>query len=1049
MRRSRYNAKLGFGLLGCLVLLGGLVVLPRPSSTTHQTKMSSDLDASTKARVNEAYGQMPMSFEANQGQTDGQVKFLSRGSGYNLFLTEKEAVLTLAKKQKKTIGEQLKDERPEPEMALRMKLLAANPQPQVAGLTELPSRSNYFIGNDPQQWRTNIPTYAKVKYQEVYPGIGLVYYGKQQQLEYDFLIAPGADPKDIKLVFEGADKIELDPQGDLVLHTAEGQVRQNRPEIYQESGGSKRNIPGQYVLNERNEISFHIADYDPSKPLVIDPVLSYSTYLGGNNNESARGIAVDATGNVYIAGFSDAANFPTANPFQSSNGGDYDVFVTKLNPAGSALIYSTYIGGNNFDGATGLAVDASGNAYVTGDVESSNYPVTMGAFQTVYGGKGGGPLNAGDAFVTKLNASGSALIYSTYLGGIFNEQGNRIAVDASGNAYVMGQASLGFPTTAGAFQPALGGSGDVFVTKMNAVGSTLVYSTYLGGSGHEAGRGLVVDSLGNAYVMGGTNSSNFPTTAGVFQPTFAGGSGEGDGFVTKLNPSGSALVYSTYLGGSAEEQGTDVAIDAAGNAYAVGFTQSTNFPTMSPLQATKSSGFDSFVTKLNATGTALVYSTYLGGFGHDQINSIVLDSAGNACLIGNTSSSNFPVVDAFQTVYGGGSFDAFVTKLNSVGSAITFSSYLGGSGIEIGYAIAADNAGNVYVTGDTGSTNFPTANPFQAINGGGIDAFVSKIASGNQAPIASCQNVTVTADASCNANASINSGSYDPDGDALTITQSPAGPYSLGTTDVILTVTDSKGASSECYAKVTVNNPVPTVTINSPASGSVYAVGMPVNFTGSFTDNPGTHTATWMFDALTQAGTVNEMTGAVSASYSFTTAGVYKVKLTVNDSCGGTGTATTVGGFDALVVIYDPNGGFVTGGGWITSPPGAYTPNPALTGKANFGFVSKYPKGATVPTGQTEFQIKIANLNFQSISYDWLVVAGARAQYKGTGTINGAGTYSFLLTAIDGQLSGGGNDRFRIKIWDTGGIIYDNQIGVGDNDNPTTTLGGGNIVIHK
>jgi hypothetical protein len=320
----------------------------------------------------------------------------------------------------------------------------------------------------------------------------------------------------------------------------------------------------------------------------------------------------------------------------------------------------------------------------------------------------------------------------------------------------------------------------------------------------------------------------------------------------------------------------------------------------------------------------------------------------------------------------------------------------------------------------------------------------------NQAPVAVCQNVTVTADAGCTADASINNGSFDPDGDALTITQSPAGPYPLGMTSVTLTVTDSKGASSQCMATVTVNNPAPTVTINSPASGAVFPVGTPVNFTGSFTDNPGTHTATWMFDTLTQAGTVNEMTGAVSASYTFTTAGVYKVKLTVDDVCGEMGTATTVGGFDALVVVYDPNGGFVTGGGWITSPAGAYTPNLSLTGKANFGFVSKYQKGASVPTGQTEFQFKVANFNFQSTSYDWLVIAGARAQYKGTGTINGAGSYSFLLTAIDGQISGGGgSDKFRIKIWDAGGVVYDNQMGAGDNDNPTTVLGGGSIVIHK
>ncbi len=339
-------------------------------------------------------------------------------------------------------------------------------------------------------------------------------------------------------------------------------------------------------------------------------------------------------------------------------------------------------------------------------------------------------------------------------------------------------------------------------------------------------------------------------------------------------------------------------------------------------------------------------------------------------------------------------------------------------------------------------------------SGGNVTSEIEfiRVASLNRPPVAMCQNVIVLASTNCTVDASINNGSFDPDGDILTITQSPPGPYPIGDTLVTMTVTDSKGASSQCAATVTVNNPAPTVTINSPASGAVFAVGTPVNFAGSFTDNPGTHTATWMFDAHTQAGTVNEMTGAVGASYTFTTPGVYKVKLTVDDGCGGSGMATTVGGFDAMVVVYDPNGGFVTGGGWINSPADAYPANPSLTGKANFGFVSKYQPGATIPTGQTEFQFKIAGLNFQSASYDWLVVAGARAQYKGSGTINGGGNYGFILTAIDGQISGGGGaDKFRIKIWDkgTGDIVYDNQIGADDGANPNTALGGGSIVIHK
>jgi hypothetical protein len=433
-------------------------------------------------------------FEANHGQTDEAVRFLSRGSGYSLNLTASEAVLVL---------EQLDPERkPNPNakrdahitqapreakaqgtaVALRMSLIGAARKPLVSGREELPGKANYFIGSDPAKWRTNVPTYAKVHYQNVYPGIDLLYYGNQRQLEYDFTVAPGADPNKIVLDFKGADKIEIDAQGELVLHAAGGDIRQRKPVIYQEINGARHEIDGDYVLKGANRVSFHVAAYDTSRPLIIDPVvLSYSTYLGGSGGDQGYGIAVDANGNAYVTGITASTNFPTTpGVFQLNVIGGPHVFVTKLNPSGSALVYSTYLGGSGLDYGVAVDVDATGNAYVTGYTLSKDFP-TLWALQPIN-------LDSYDAFVTKLNPTGSALVYSTYLGGGSSDFGLDIAVDATGNTYVSGEAGANFPTTPGAFQSAFaGGPYDAFVTKLNPSGSALVYSTYLGGGASAAG----------------------------------------------------------------------------------------------------------------------------------------------------------------------------------------------------------------------------------------------------------------------------------------------------------------------------------------------------------------------------------------------------------------------------------------------------------------------------------------------------------------------------------------------------------------------------------
>jgi uncharacterized repeat protein (TIGR01451 family) len=718
-----------------LVLVG--IVMLTAVSSIREAPTRGPLPPEAKQRAIASYGKLPLHFEANQGQADEQVKFLARGSGYGLFLTSTESVLVLRKPDGARGGEASR-----PPGVLRLKLLGANPRPAVEGREELPGKSHYFIGNDPKKWRTDVPHYARVNYRDVYPGVSLTYYGNQGQIEYDFVVSPGGDPKQIRLGIEGADDVQLDAEGNLVMSLPEGEVVEKAPVVYQEVDGARKAVDGRFVLRGRREMGFEVGDYDVDRPLVIDPVLVYSTYLGGSDRDGGFGIAVDASRNAYITGWTTSVDFPTANPLQATRGGFGDAFVAKLNAAGSALIYSTYLGGDGWDQGNDIAVDASGNAYVTGYTGSTNFPTSN-------------PLQAAngfyeDAFVTKLNATGSALVYSTYLGGNGGDRGGGIAVDASGNAYVVGSTesisgSNNFPT-ANPFQAAHGGGfSDAFVTKLNAAGSALVYSTYLGGSGGEEDTtDITVNASGNAYVTGGTQSINFPT-ANPFQAANGGGY---DAFVAKLNAAGSALVYSTYLGGSGDERGPRIAIDASGSAYVTGRTASIDFPTANPLQAANGGGYDggldAFVAKLNAAGSALVYSTYLGGNFGDGGSGIAVGASGDAYVTGSTSSTNFPTANPLQAAYGGGPSDAFVAKLNAAGSAFVYSTYLGGNHIDRGSGIAVDASGDAYVLGaETDSTNFPTANPVQAALGGGncppygvcSDAFVARISVSSSADL--------------------------------------------------------------------------------------------------------------------------------------------------------------------------------------------------------------------------------------------------------------------------------------------------------------------------
>ncbi len=653
-----------------------------------------DVDQKTEARGSEAYGRLPIRFEANDGQIDSKVKFLSRGGGYGLFLTQSETVLTLRRESSSSVADA--------QSTVRMKLIGADPAPQMEGLDRLPGRSNYIIGRDASRWRRNVESFAKVRYRSVYTGIDLTYYGNQRQIEYDFVVAPGADPNMIRLGFVGLDQANIGAQGDLVLKTANGEIRQRKPVAYQEVDGVRREVASGYALKDKREVGFELGEYDHTRPLVIDPVMAYSTYLGGGSDANYPGnIAVDAAGNAYVTGLTYSVDFPTSNPLQPNPAGNGDVFVAKLNPEGS-LVYSTYLGGSGYDEGLGIAVDEDGNAYLTGRTQSTDFPVNN-AMQPELAGRHDFPGD--DLFVTKLNADGSALVYSTYLGGTGQDIGWDLAIDNERNVYVAGTAfSNDFPTV----NPLQATPATFFAAKLKADGSALVYSTYFGGRDFGELSGVAVDGFGCLYLTGLTSSRDFPM-ANPLKSTLA--DGDIDAFVTKINADGSAFVYSTYLGGVGQDWANDITVDAFGNAYVTGITHSPDFPKVNPLQPVLSGASDAFVTKFNPTGSALLYSTYLGGTSDDEGEGIAIDSRSNIYVSGLTFSSDFPTLDAAQPIPDGSPDtpdNGFCAKLKADGSALVYSTYLGGKGIDEGTLIAVDVRGSAYVFGFTDSDDLPT-----------------------------------------------------------------------------------------------------------------------------------------------------------------------------------------------------------------------------------------------------------------------------------------------------------------------------------------------------
>ena len=660
------------------------------------------LAASATLAASSSDAAVPLFFIANHGQAPSPVRYMAQGSGLTAFFSPGEALFRVSDK------------------SVRVQFVGANPSVEVEGIKQLPGQANFLTG-DADQWRVGVPLYGGVAYRQLYPGIDMLYGANGRNLKSEFVVAAGVDPAQIRVRYLGDGEMRVDQSGALVIPLNGQELREQAPTIYQDRDGSREPVAGQYALSADGSVSFVVTDYDPSRPLIIDPVLSYSTLLGGSNSDAATALAVDSTGAAYIAGFTASYDFPTANPEQNFNAGGNDVFVAKLSPSGNGLVYCTYLGGKGDDRAYGIAVDASGSAYATGSTASTNFPMRNSYQATLKGGK--------NAFVLKLNPAGNSLVFSTYLGGNGSDTGNGIAVDASQNVFVVGDTtSITFPATA--MQRGNRGGMDAFVAKLSADGSRLVYSTYLGGTSDDHGAAIAVDATGSAYVTGSTYSADFPV-ANAWQSIIGGGQ---DAFVARLSADGNSLLFGTFLGGSGgslgyPESGQGIALDGLGNAYVAGVTSSSNFPLLHPLQASRrGSSPDAFVAKVTAAGS-LSYSTYLGGTGVDMANAIAVDASGSAYVVGQTFSSDLPVVNAYQTS-SGGDYDAFFAKLSPTGDSLASLTYLGGAGSDTATAVALDPTGNVYIAGWTLSANFPVLNGYQSINAGNYGAFVAKLSLG-------------------------------------------------------------------------------------------------------------------------------------------------------------------------------------------------------------------------------------------------------------------------------------------------------------------------------
>ncbi|MFC1558801.1 SBBP repeat-containing protein, partial [candidate division KSB1 bacterium] len=799
-------------------------------------------------QIIENYGNIPLAFQLNSGRFNEQVKFTTGGNGATMFFTGEGTTFLLGRETGESLAKRasLKKEAifdtPIPQVediemehfALKLNFNNANTQPDVSGEDRLPWNTNYLLGNDPDKWRTDVSNYAKVRLSNLYNGVDLLYYGNKNRIKYDFVVEPGADPGQILLSYDfgdyyDSDLLTINNEGELEVKTPLGNLIEKKPYCYQIIDGNEIEVAVQYKIVDKdlNRFTFDVSEYNTDYPLIIDPELVYSSYLGGSGDDTAISIDVDNSGNTYVSGYTSSANFPvTSGAYSEAKTGNFDAFVCKLNPAGTELIYSTYIGGSDEDTGINIKIDSSGSAYLVGYTKSSNFPTTSGAFDESHNGDY-------DAFAVKLNSSGNTLIYSTYIGGSsYDVSITGIAIDISGNIYIGGQtASSNFPVTSGAYDESYNDGYDGFIIKLNPSGSALIFSTFLGGSQSESAGYININSSGNIITSSSTASSDFPITPGAYDENH---NGSADVFITIFNPDGDSIIYSTFIGGSDSDALYDVTLDNSDNIYIAGRTYSADYPTTSGAYDESYNGdLDVFVTKFNPSGTSLQYSTYIGSSGFDASPAIAVDNSENLYAAVTTASTDFPTTPGtYDDSYNGGEYDIGLFKLTASGNSLLYSTYIGGSNREIAYGFEIDNNNNAYITGHTKSSNFPvTSGAYDENYAGSLtDGFVTKFAMST----ASDTFYTIAASADTG-------GAISPSGNVSVLKNSdrtfiitPNSGYGI---DDVLVDSVSQGAiSSYTFTNVTENHTIQaifdsvatyniTASVNDSSSGTISPSG--------------------------------------------------------------------------------------------------------------------------------------------------------------------------------------------------------------------------------